>query len=95
MKNNIKNFAHFAGFHLDEETGELYTKEGGERITKGLEAFATFIVSQCISSCRTVGSMCEITNDGEMARKTKETALTCENLISDFFGVKDEQASID
>lgn len=51
--------------------------------------FAELIINDCISQCKVVGQMALITNDGEMARKTEATAISCTMMIKEHFGVKE------
>jgi len=85
----LMQIAEMSGFYVSDE-GIVYSKDRSVIQNDELEQFANFIISQCISTCHTVGTMAEITNDGEMARKTKATADTCEILIKQYFGIKDK-----
>lgn len=89
MKDQLKAFAGMAGYHVSDE-GVVFSNDRTGIQNDELEKFANLIILQCISSCRTVGNIAEITNDGEMARKTKATADSCEMLIKQYFGIKDE-----
>ena len=50
--------------------------------------FAEMIVAECAAVCDEIAGMAEITNTGEVARKTKATAISCSNFIKNRFGVK-------
>lgn len=89
MKDQIKIFAGLAGYYVSDE-GIVYSNDRTSIQNDELEKFADLIILQCISSCRTVGSIAELTNDGEMARKTKATAESCEKLIKQYFGITNE-----
>ena len=52
-----------------------------------MEKFAELIVRECFSICQTIGEQAELTNSGEMARKTKATAESCAEMIKLSFGV--------
>jgi hypothetical protein len=54
-----------------------------------LEKFAELIVAKCVAQCEFVAGQAEITNTGEMARKTKATADYCAFFIKEYFGVKE------
>jgi hypothetical protein len=54
-----------------------------------LEKFAELIVRECVKKCDFVAAMAEITNTGEMARKTKATANSCARMIEEHFGVEE------
>ena len=51
--------------------------------------FAELIVAECVKKCEFVAAMAEITNTGEMARKTKATADSCAQMIGQHFGVEE------
>jgi hypothetical protein len=51
--------------------------------------FAELIVAKCVAQCEFVASQAEITNKGEMARKTKATADYCAFFIKEYFGVEE------
>ena len=53
------------------------------------EKFAELIVAECVKKCDFVAAMAEITNTGEMARKTKATANSCARMIEEHFGVEE------
>ena len=50
--------------------------------------FAELIVAECVKKCDFVAAMAEITNTGEMARKTKATADSCAQMIEQHFGIE-------
>ena len=54
------------------------------------EKFAELIVRECVAKCEVVANMATITNNGEMARKTKATADSCAIMIKQHFGVEEE-----
>ena len=54
------------------------------------EKFAELIVRECVAKCEVVANMATITNNGEMARKTKATADSCAMMIKQHFGVEEE-----
>jgi hypothetical protein len=47
------------------------------------------IVEECVAQCEFVAGQAEITNTGEMARKTKATADSCAQMIKQHFGVEE------
>ena len=51
--------------------------------------FAELIVAKCVAQCEFVAGQTEITNTGEMARKTKATANNCAFWIKQHFGVEE------
>jgi hypothetical protein len=53
-----------------------------------VEKFAKLLVAECASVCEEIAEMAEITNTGEVGRKTKATAASCSNFIKNRFGVK-------
>ena len=53
------------------------------------EKFAQLIVQECVAKCEVVANMATITNNGEMARKTKATADSCAIMIKQHFGVEE------
>ncbi len=53
-----------------------------------IEKFAELIALDCARVCDEIAEMAEITNTGEVARKTKATAVSCSNFIKNRFGVK-------
>ncbi len=53
-----------------------------------VEKFAELIIQDCAKVCDEIAEMAEITNSGEVARKTKATAVSCSNFIKNRFGVK-------
>jgi hypothetical protein len=92
MNERIKQLAKEAGYYLYDltETHECKTVETDSKdewIT--LEKFAELIVRECTSKCEFVAAMAEITNTGEMARKTKATADSCARMIKEHFGVEE------
>lgn len=89
MNDQLKSFAGMAGYYVSDD-GTVYSSDRAGIQNVELEKFANLIILQCISSCRTVGSMSELTNASEIARKTKATAESCETLIKQFFGIKNE-----
>ena len=57
--------------------------------TEYAEKFAELIVRECVAQCEFVAGQAEITNTGEMARKTKATANSCAKMIKQHFGVEE------
>ena len=53
------------------------------------EKFAELIVEECAKKCEFIAVQAEITNTGEMARKTKATADSCAKMIKQYFGVEE------
>ena len=53
------------------------------------DKFAELIVAKCVAQCEFVAGQAEITNTGEMARKTKTTADSCAFWIKEYFGVEE------
>ena len=51
--------------------------------------FAQLIVEECVAQCEFVAGQAEITNTGEMARKTKATADSCAQMSKQHFGVEE------
>jgi hypothetical protein len=51
----------------------------------GLKKFAEMIVAESVRMCEFVACQAEITNTGEMARKTKATAESCAKMIQESF----------
>ena len=70
----------FAAQSLVEYDGELIFSK---------EKFAELIVEECIKKCEFVAAMAEITNTGEMARKTRATANSCAQMIEQHFGIEE------
>ncbi len=73
---------------------DLYTDKGvmmtGILVRpKDLRQFAELIVRECVRKCEFVATQAEITNTGEMARKTKATADSCAQMIKEHFGVEE------
>ncbi len=54
-----------------------------------LQKFAQLIVAECVAQCEFVAGQAEITNTGEMARKTKATANNCARMIKQHLGVEE------
>jgi hypothetical protein len=50
--------------------------------------FGDLLVKECTAVCDDIAEMAEITNTGDVARKTKATAVSCSNFIKSRFGVK-------
>jgi|688.fasta_scaffold524305_2 hypothetical protein len=50
--------------------------------------FAQSVALECAKICETIAEQAELTNTGEMARKTKATAINCAYFIKNRFGVK-------
>ena len=88
--------------HWDYNDREILVKNDGEwrkalpseiihtmfQSEKGLEKFAELLIKECFSICQTIGEQAELTNSGEMARKTKATAENCAKMIKLSFGVE-------
>jgi hypothetical protein len=53
-----------------------------------IEKFAELIVCECAQQCEVVAKMANITNVGEMVRKTAITAQSCGTMIKQHFGVE-------
>jgi hypothetical protein len=73
---------------------DLYTDEGVMMTKilvrpKDLRQFAELIVRECVAQCEFVAGQAEITNTGEMARKTKATANNCARMIEQHLGVEE------
>jgi hypothetical protein len=58
-------------------------------VSNEMKKFAELIVAECVKKCEFVAAMAEITNTGEMARKTKATADSCAQMIGQHFGVEE------
>jgi hypothetical protein len=78
MNERIRQLAEQAGF--DQHHAEYDTR---------IKQFAELIVKECVKKCDFVAAMAEITNTGEMARKTKATANSCAQMIEEHFGVEE------
>ena len=52
------------------------------------QKFAELLIKECATVCEEIAGMAEATNTGEMARKTRATAISCSNFIKNRFGVK-------
>lgn len=52
------------------------------------EKFAELIIQDCSKVCEEIAGVAETTNNGEMARKTRATAISCSIFIKNRFGVK-------
>jgi hypothetical protein len=86
MNERIKELAEQAGFMVDQ-SGHImvcFTSDGNDEVKK----FAELIIKVCVMKCEVVANMATITNDGEMARKTKATADSCAAMIKQHFGVE-------
>jgi hypothetical protein len=83
MNERIKELAEQA------TTIEYGADRGFDRVTFDKEKFAELIVAECVAQCEFVASQSEITNKGEMARKTKATADYCAFFIKEYFGVEE------
>jgi hypothetical protein len=81
MNERIKELAEQA------TTIEYGVDNGFDRVTFDKEKFAQLIVAKCVDQCEFVAGQAEITNTGEMARKTKATADSCAFFIKEYFGV--------
>jgi hypothetical protein len=87
-------------FELARQSGA--TDENGSRATEVVDdrktgishqvvdykIFAQSVALECAKICETIAEQAELTNTGEMARKTKATAESCAKLIMTSFGVK-------
>ena len=49
------------------------------------DKFAELIVAKCIAQCEIVAKQTELTNVGEVARKTRATADSCAMMIKLYF----------
>ena len=79
MNERIKELAREAGLLVHNPTG----------VPTKLEKFAQLIVAECVARCEFVAGQAEITNTGEMARKTKATADSCARMIEQHLGVEE------
>jgi hypothetical protein len=90
----IREIANQASDHA-ENTVEYFpdTEDGLDYPAKMMKVrdlkFAELIVGECVKKCEFVAAMAEITNTGEMARKTKATANSCAQMIEQHFGVEE------
>jgi hypothetical protein len=78
---------------MNERIKEFIEQSGAGDVTppgfhKYLAKFADMIVRDCASVCDDIAEMAEITNTGEVARKTKATAINCSNFIKNRFGIE-------
>jgi hypothetical protein len=71
MNERIKQIT---GQVLDEIVPYTWTTLGYDKIKEIQNRTAELIVRECVNKCDFVAAMAEITNTGEMARKTKATA---------------------
>jgi hypothetical protein len=79
MNERILKLAREAGLLVHNPTG----------VPTKLEKFAQLIVQECVTQCEFVAGQAEITNTGEMARKTKATANNCARMIEQHLGVEE------
>jgi len=60
----------------------------GDIVVFNHKKFAKLIAQECMNLCDTVANVAEVTNNGEMARKTKATAVGCRDMIKQCFEIK-------
>jgi hypothetical protein len=89
MNERIKLLKHQASVWCDENIPEQFSEETNGYGSAWEEKFAELIVAECVKKCDFVAAMAEITNTGEMARKTKATADSCAQMIEQHFGVEE------
>ena len=82
MNERIKELLNQAGIYQPDRFDAI---DGSNQ----MEKFAELIVRECVKKCDFVAAMAEITNTGEMARKTKATANSCARMIEEHFGVEE------
>ncbi len=78
----------YARSHVEDCRRFGYYMEYNEYELRFEKKFAELIVGECVKKCEFVAAMAEITNTGEMARKTKATADSCAQMIGQHFGVE-------
>jgi hypothetical protein len=90
MNERIFELAKQAGFIEEDGGNNLHVFDGYEAITctEELKKFSELLIKECATVCDEIAEMAEITNTGEVARKTKATAVSCSNFIKNRFGVK-------
>lgn len=79
---------------MNKQIKELMVQAGTDSSGKWMSVdhaskFAELIILECIASCKIIADVAESTNTGEMARKTKETAISCADLIKKQFEFED------
>lgn len=79
---------------MNKQIKELMIQAGTDSSGKWMgvnhaSKFAELIIQQCIASCNIVADVAESTNTGEMARKTKQTAISCADMIKKQFKFED------
>lgn len=85
-KELIERLANRAGM-LRDSHGIYHDAIGNNDDGIDLTNFVELIVKQCSGICYSVAEQAELVNNGEMARKTKATAVNCATLINKIFGV--------
>lgn len=92
MNERIKELALESRIAYYSKNGSYEGSDNGLSVipsTQSLEKFAELLIRECVGKCEFVADMAEITNTGEMARKTKATADSCARMIKQHFGVKE------
>jgi hypothetical protein len=74
---------------IEECTSHIENMDGDWDEYFAKEKFAQLIVRECAKKCEFIAVQAEITNTGEMARKTKATADSCAKMIKQHFGVEE------
>jgi hypothetical protein len=86
MNGRIQELVNQADIKFDVSS-DNYSVDTATVTPYDLEKFAELIVLHCSSICESIGEQAEITNKGEMARKTKTTAENCAKMIKMSFGI--------
>jgi hypothetical protein len=73
---------------MNERIKELILQAGFDHSQYTAEKLVHLVVKECATVCEEIAGMAEATNTGEMARKTRATAISCSNFIKNRFGVK-------
>ena len=91
MNERIKAIGRQAGFAFIEDGiyGQRWYSSKCGMDASEFEKFAELIVRECAKKCEFIAVQAEITNTGEMARKTKATADSCAKMIKQHFGVEE------
>ncbi len=82
MNERMLELARQAGLKKEHGSDREYVGDFDWRL------FGDLLVKECAVVCDDIAEMAEITNTGEVARKTKATAVSCSNFIKNRFGVK-------
>ena len=89
MNERIRELAEQAGIEFTYDPTETPMRAFVECWEDEMAKFAQLIVQECVTQCEFVAGQAEITNTGEMARKTKATANNCARMIEQHLGVEE------